>query len=534
MGHDLTADFRVCTNTPARYERPATGIFSRPIPATVQHNPSRRITPSPDFGLFLLRSTMNIIPLSSIIISPNRQRREFDPVKLEELKSSIELSEARNTQLLHAPVLRREGDKFVLVAGETRLKAIADIFALGGSFIYSGRVFEAEDALVPYTDLGELSPLEAEEAELDENIRRKDLTWQEHAQAVEKLHKLRNAQRQEKVFQEVSKLEGPEKAAVAAAIPRQTVADTARELTGRSDGAFQDTIRKELIIAQHLDNPAIAGAKSAKEAFKLLKKQETQRESELLAVAMGKTAQEDTYEILNMDCITYMSDPANHGKFDVILTDAPYGMGAQDFGDGAGRLAGTTHEYDDSFESWKMLMRGTSLKGTGWCDLSYLVAKPKAHAYVFCDIDNFPLLKSWMTEAGWDVFRTPLIAYKLNSGRVPRPEHGPRRQYETILYAIKGDKTVNHIYPDVIPSQGDENMGHGAQKPVALFQNLLQRSVKPGDMVLDSFAGSGPLLEAAATSQVYSVLIEAVPTYYGLILKRAERLRAASTLALDL
>jgi hypothetical protein len=32
---------------------------------------------------------------------------------------------------------------------------------------------------VPYVTLGELSPLEAEEAELDENLKRRDLTWQE-------------------------------------------------------------------------------------------------------------------------------------------------------------------------------------------------------------------------------------------------------------------------------------------------------------------------------------------------------------------
>ena len=477
---------------------------------------------------------MNTTKLSSIAIPTNRQRREFNLQKLEELKASIELSPARNTQLLHPPVLRRgEDGSLILVAGETRLKAITDIFALGGSFRYSGRIFTAEEGLIPFTDLGELSALEAKEAELDENIRRMDLTWQEHAAAVKELHELRSAQKQA-VRYEASQLPDPAKgAAILSQVAPQTIADTAQEVLGRSDGYYQDTIRKELIVAKHLDNPAVAAAKTVQEAFKILKKEETRAEAAQLAVAMGRTSVEETYEILNMDCLVYMADPANHGKFDVILTDAPYGMGADEFGNAGGKLSGTTHQYDDSYEAWFNLMHGPKFVG-GWCELSYLVAKSEAHAYVFCDIGNFHVLRDAMAAAGWDVFRTPLIAYKLNSGRVPRPEHGPRRQYETILYAIKGDKTVNHIYPDVIPCQGDENMGHGAQKPVALFQNLLQRSVKPGDMVLDSFAGSGPLLEAAATSQVYSVLIEAVPTYYGLILKRAERLRAASTLALDL
>ena len=473
---------------------------------------------------------MNTTKLSAITIPANRQRREFNLQKLEELKASIELSSAKNTQLLHPPVLRRgEDGSLILVAGETRLKAIADIFALGGSFRYSGRTFTAEDGLIPFTDLGELSALEAKEAELDENIRRMDLTWQEHAAAVKELHELRSAQKQA-VRYEASRLYDPAKGAVILSqVAPQTIADTAKEVLGRADGYYQDTIRKELIVAKHLDNPAVAAAKTVQEAFKILKKEETRAEAAQLAVAMGRTSVEETYEILNMDCLVYMADPTNHGKFDVILTDAPYGMGADEFGNAGGKLSGTTHQYDDSYEAWFELMHGPKGVG-GWCELSYLVTKPEAHAYVFCDIDNFHVLRDAMTAAGWDVFRTPLIAFKQNTGRVPRPEHGPRRQYETILYAIKGGKKVNHIYPDVIPCTGDENMGHGAQKPVALFQNLLQRSVKPGDRVLDSFAGSGPLLEAAANCQCYSVLLEAVPAYYGMCLKRAERLTGSADL----
>ena len=473
---------------------------------------------------------MNITKLSSITIPANRQRREFNLQKLEELKASIELSPARNTQLLHPPVLRRgEDDSLILVAGETRLKAITDIFALGGSFRYSGRIFTAEEGLIPFTDLGELSALEAKEAELDENIRRMDLTWQEHAAAVKELHELRSAQRSEHndIVAGTTALCGTP----IPALPAHTIADTAQEVLGRADGYYQDTIRKELIVAKHLDNPAVAAARTVKEAFKILKKEETRAEAAQLAVAMGRTSVEETYEILNMDCLVYMTDPANHGKFDVILTDAPYGMGADEFGNAGGKLSGTTHQYDDSYDSWEVLMEGDEgSRVPGWCRLAYQVAKPEAHAYVFCDIGNFPALSRMMTAAGWDVFRTPLIAFKQNSGRVPRPEHGPRRQYETILYAIKGGKKVNHIYPDVIPCTGDENMGHGAQKPVALFQNLLQRSVKPGDRVLDSFAGSGPLLEAAANCQCYSVLLEAVPAYYGMCLKRAERLTGSADL----
>ena len=372
---------------------------------------------------------MNIIKLSEIIIKPERQRQEFDPEALQELKNSIE-----DGQLLHPPVLRREGNAWVLVAGERRLRAIKEIFELGGSFKHNGMIFE--NGLVPFTDIGELSRLEAEEAELDENLKRRDLTWQEHAAAVARLHALRTAQKEEaraKALDAIGEASSP-------ATPAHTIADTAEELTGRRDGSYQDTVRKEIIVAKHLDNPAIAKAKSADEAFKILKREEERNRNIELAKVVGASFNADKHTLLNINCLDYMADPANAGKFDVILTDPPYGMGAQDFGDGGGKFDGIEHHYDDSYESWQKLMQA-------WCPLTFTITKAQAHAYVFCDIDRFHELKRYTEAAGWYVFRTPLINHKVNSGRVPLPDQGPRRQYEILLYANKGKKTCHPYLP---------------------------------------------------------------------------------------
>lgn len=457
---------------------------------------------------------MHSIPLTQIIIKPNRQRQEFEPEALQDLKNSIE-----DRGLMHPPVLRREGDAWVLVAGERRLKAISEIFELGGRFQCNGETFA--DGVVPFTNLGELSLLEAEEAELDENLKRRDLTWQEHAAAVARLHALRSAQK------EVKRAEAIEVIGEASspATPAHTIADTAEELTGRRDGSYQDTIRKEIIVAKHLDNPAIAKAKSADEAFKILKRQEEQKKNMELAAVVGASFNADQHQLFNVNCLEWMARPENAGQFDVILTDPPYGMDAQDFGDGAGRLDGIEHHYDDSYDSWKKLI-------SDWAALSFVVAKSQAHAYVFCDIDRFHELKLYMQEAGWYVFRTPLINHKINSGRVPLPDQGPRRQYELVLYAIKGKKPVTHIYPDVISTSGDENMSHGAQKPVALYQNLLQRSVRAGDKVLDSFAGSGTIFPAAHTYKCQAVGLEQNPEYFAMCVKRLEEVKLAEHPAL--
>lgn len=466
---------------------------------------------------------MNTTKLSAIIIKPNRQRTEFDPQHVQALRDSIELSDKRNTQLLHPPVLRREDGQLTLVAGETRLKAISEIFAMGGSFLHNGQLFTAEAGEIPYSDLGELSPLEAEEAELDENLKRKDLTWQEHAAAMQRLHNLRKAQNP--IVTIVSSESDPLDPTLNKTITSgstHTIADTAKEVYGRSDGYFQDSVRKEVLVAAHLDNPIIAKAKSADEAFKIIKKDEERKRNERLAAVVGATFNADKHSLYNRSCLDYMEEAqlfTESDKFDVICTDPPYGMGADNFGDAGGKMSGIEHHYDDSYESWKVLMEQ-------WCDLSYYICKERAHAYVFCDFDRFHELKAMMQKAGWYVFRTPIIVHKLNSGRVPLPDQGPRRQYEIILYAIKGKKNTTHIYPDVIAVQGDENMSHGAQKPVALMQNLLQRSVRPGDRVFDGFAGTGPTFEAGHGYKCTVIGCEISQEYYAMSLQRIQQLKA--------
>lgn len=441
---------------------------------------------------------MQTVPLKDIIISPDRQRKEFEPEALMALTTSI-----GDQGLFHAPVLRTTPDGLMLVAGERRLRAIADLWGLGQALRYDGQLIPEGE--VPYVNLGELDPLAAEEAELEENIARRDLTWQEHAAALQRLHNLRWKQ-------------------ATARGEKHSVAQTAEEFTGRRDGSYQDQVRKEIIVARYLDNPAIAKAKSADDAFKLLKREEERVKNVALAAKVGLTFSADLHQLFNVNCLEWMAKPEAQNRFDVILTDPLYGMGADTFGDGGGKLAGIEHHYDDSYENWQKLM-------AAWCPLTFAVTKPQAHAYVFCDFDRFHELKALMELAGWYVFRTPLIAHKINSGRVPLPDRGPRRQYELILYAIKGNKPVTHIYGDVISTQADENMSHGAQKPVALFQNLLQRSVRAGDEILDSFAGTGTIFPAGHTYQCRVTGLETVPEYFALGTRRLEEVKTADTLS---
>src|SRR5687768_9805242 len=104
---------------------------------------------------------MKLIPLDSLIIPENRQRKEFPRKEMDDLKESI-----TSKGLLHLPVVRNDG--LTLVAGERRCKAIRELNDEGIDFIYNDEAIPF--GFFPVSLLQDLSDLEVMEAELEENV----------------------------------------------------------------------------------------------------------------------------------------------------------------------------------------------------------------------------------------------------------------------------------------------------------------------------------------------------------------------------
>lgn len=438
---------------------------------------------------------LHIIPAVDIQIKSNRQRRELEQTKILELAASID-----QNGLIHPIVVRQADGEYTLVAGERRLKALEHLWFLGAE-VHCGK-YKIPEGQAPCLFLGEIDPIDAEEIELEENIRREDLSWRERADATARLFTLRGKQ------------------AAASGKPAPTATAVAEEASGASEGQARENARQDIMLGQALADPvkakAIAPATSRKEAYALLKRHEASERSAALATALGPTFSASMHTLLQGDCLSHLPTlPAE--TFDVILTDPPYGIGADDFSTSGGKTAGG-HFYDDSPERWRQLIRFLSRD-------SIRVAKAQAHLYCFCDIDRFSEAKEAFAETGWRVFRTPLIWINPGAVRAPWPEHGPQRKYQVILYAVKGNRPVTRLYPDYVICGPDPNLGHPAQKPVPLLVDLLRRSVNPGDSVLDPFAGTGSSLVAAHELKCRATGIELDQAAYGIAAKRIGELK---------
>jgi hypothetical protein len=136
-----------------------------------------------------------LIPLDKIEVR-KRQRSAMDRTELNALKETI-----ASIGLLHPPVFWYDTttDTWVLSVGERRLTVMRELHAEKRVFRHDGN--EVPLGSVPATRLDEqIDEIGRFEAELDENVRRSDLSWQDRVRAYADLHTMRQ-QTEPKTYQ---------------------------------------------------------------------------------------------------------------------------------------------------------------------------------------------------------------------------------------------------------------------------------------------------------------------------------------------
>ncbi|MFH0289530.1 DNA-methyltransferase [Vibrio owensii] len=122
----------------------------------------------------------------------------------------------------------------------------------------------------------------------------------------------------------------------------------------------------------------------------------------------------------------------------------------------------------------------------------YRVLKPNAHFYLMCDQETMFHAKPLGEEAGFKFWK-PLVWDKCAIGM----GYHYRARYEFVLFFEKGKRKLNNLgIPDVL-SVKRVHRGYPTEKPVELFETLIEQSTQPGDVVADPFFGSGASLVAA-------------------------------------
>lgn len=195
---------------------------------------------------------------------------------------------------------------------------------------------------------------------------------------------------------------------------------------------------------------------------------------------------------------------------DMWLTDPPYNVAYE----GKTKDALTIKNDSMADNQFRQFLRDSYVAADA-------VMKPGAVFYIWhADSEGYNF-RGAAQDAGWKV-RQCLI-WKKSAMVMGRQDY--HWKHEPCLYGWKdgaghlwaADRKQTTILEFDKPSRNGE---HPTMKPVALFEYQMLNNTKGGDIVLDSFGGSGTTLLAAEKNGRYARLMELDPKYVDVIVRR--------------
>lgn len=386
-----------------------------------------------------------------------RFRKDFGDI--ESLATSIS-----SKGLLHPIIV--DANKH-LIAGERRLQA--------------HKMLGLEEIEVKY--LKDIDDVTRKEIEIEENLRRKDFTWQEEILAKAMLDTIKRQQ-------------------YGGAVKGQVGGWGLRE-TGEAVGQSTATISQDIALAKALDQfPELRKFKTKDAAFKELQK--TRERAVRGEIAKRSRIKVDTSVIKNIDALAGLKELKSE-SVDLGLTDPPFGVNL----DAAGKINITWSEvYDD--DAYKVMEKiRLVLKEY------YRVLKDNTHMYVFFGTQHYAQMLQMLIDAGFEVDPIPIIWNKSTGGSGVSPTCWVVA-YESCFHCMKGRRSLYKATSDVLtynrmPAQ---HKIHPCEKPRALLRRIIEASCDPGELVVDAYAGSASTILAALESNRNALGFEISQTHY--------------------
>ena len=197
---------------------------------------------------------------------------------------------------------------------------------------------------------------------------------------------------------------------------------------------------------------------------------------------------------------------------DLLLTDPPYNVAYE----GGTKERLTIQNDDMSDNQFRQFLCAAFVAADA-------VMKPGAVFYIWHADGAGYNARGACSDAGWAV-RQCLI-WKKHAMVMGRQDY--HWQHEPCLYGWKdgaghlwaADRKQTTVMEFERPSRNTE---HPTMKPVALFEYLMLNNTKGGDLVLDSFAGSGTTVIACQKHGRHARVMEIDPRYCDVIVRRWE------------
>jgi ParB/RepB/Spo0J family partition protein len=418
------------------------------------------------------------VPCKNIIIQ--REERQRKKIKVDGLKESIAVR-----GVIQPIIITRD---LVLVAGERRLTCSLEL--------------DLPD--IPCRFIEDLSPTEAQLVELEENLHRCDLPWQDQCQAIARIHGLYKKEFGEETW---------------------TIKATS-EAIGLSYHVTQILLR----VSEELHDPKIYNATGYTVALNMLNRIDKRQIGDDISAIMESGLEifaevekvklpplpvpatpvpslpESEVPVLLEDFLLWA--PQYSGpRFNFIHCDFPYGVN-YNLAEMSGKDKWTT--YDDSPDVYWALCKVL-------CENLNTIMAHSGHLMFWFSMKMYqPTLDFFAKNAPDLKFNPfPLVWAKSdNAGILPDAKRGPRQIYETAFIASREDRFIIKATSNAYSSPSDK-AHHPSTKPEPMLRHFFSMFVDEHTKMLDPTCGGGSALRAAESLGAESILgLEKSPEYH--------------------
>lgn len=427
-----------------------------------------------------MTNNFHILPIDQIVVG-ERFRKEISGQGGQSLDYLVE--SIKSNGLLHPIVVERNSK--TLLAGGRRLSAIRN---LGWTD-------------VPVHFLDELDETSRREVELEENLARKNLTWQEQALLTQEIDNLKRT-----VYGEAS-------------AGRPIANNNSPEATGwsiRKTASLRNvneaTVHQDIRLANALRIvPSLSKETSRTNALRAIDRLEEDIERELERRSHKKEAYADFASFVKCGDATSLILDLPNESIDCIITDPPYGV---DVGHGGGHRMEA--DFDDSPEAAIAIIRSIAPQ-------CRRVLKPSGHLYTFFGPALWRECQDVWKSAGFEIRDVPNIWVKPGGATGTTDwDHNFAPTWEPFIFASNRMRRLAYKRKNVFTYAVElgSQRHHPTQKPVELLRELIQLSTEPGEVVFDPFCGVGSTLVAASQLRRKFLGFELNDRYVQIVLQR--------------
>lgn len=232
--------------------------------------------------------------------------------------------------------------------------------------------------------------------------------------------------------------------------------------------------------------------------------------------------------IVNADCFNYLKE-IESSSVDLILTDPPYAISRNSnfdkISDSTSDLMKTKYsKHSIDFGSWDSEIDLENLFRE-----YFRVLRKGGTLLIFYDVWKSNQILEAAKLFG---FKQPRVGIwsKNNPTPINSKINYLSNAHEFFFTFVKDKKpTFNSEYDKGVYyyplCHGKERLDHPTQKPLGLIKEMVQKHSNVGDLVLDTFSGSGTLAEACISLNRRFICIEKDKEYYEISLERIKQLQ---------